>query len=172
MGICTRQGLGKLRHLDTHTLWIQQAVRLRRVDLRKVAGELNPADLMTKHSLGRERLEKLVTLHGCKYLDGRAETAPLLRHGSTDRTTTASADRAVDAIDIESVEDPIMPHLTHHDHDLDTLYPPIIAPADDMLDDLCEDTRDPIYQHGLDLAKEIQETMHVKGRVRRQQNDE
>ena len=26
IGICTRQGLGKVRHLDTHTLWIQQAV--------------------------------------------------------------------------------------------------------------------------------------------------
>ena len=25
MRICNRQGSGKLRHLDTHTLWIQQA---------------------------------------------------------------------------------------------------------------------------------------------------
>ena len=53
IGICTRQGLGKLRHLDTHTLWIQQAVRTGRVDLRKVLGEENPADLLTKHSLSR-----------------------------------------------------------------------------------------------------------------------
>ena len=56
IGICTRQGLGKLRHLDTHTLWIQHAVRLGRVDLRKVDGEVNPADLLTKHSFSRERL--------------------------------------------------------------------------------------------------------------------
>ena len=41
IGICSRQGLGKLRHLDTHTLWIQQAVRTKRVDLRKVLGERN-----------------------------------------------------------------------------------------------------------------------------------
>ena len=47
IGICNRQGLGKLRHLDTHTLWIQQAVRTGRVDLRKVLGEENPADLLT-----------------------------------------------------------------------------------------------------------------------------
>ena len=39
IGICSRQGLGKLRHCDTHTLWIQQAVRLGRVDLRNVDGE-------------------------------------------------------------------------------------------------------------------------------------
>ena len=61
-----------MQHLDTHTLWIQQAVRTGRVDLRKVLGEENPADLLTKHSLSRERLEKLVALHGCKYLVGRA----------------------------------------------------------------------------------------------------
>ena len=48
IGICSRQGLGKMRHLDTHTLWIQQAVRSRRVDLRKAQGESNPEDLITK----------------------------------------------------------------------------------------------------------------------------
>ena len=76
IGICSRQGLGKLRHLDTHTLWIQQAVRTGRVHLRKVLGEEDPADLLTTHSLSRERLEKLVALHGCKYFVGRAESAP------------------------------------------------------------------------------------------------
>ena len=91
IGICNRQGLGKLRHLDTHTLWIQQAVRTGRVDLRKVLGEDNPADLLTKHSLSRQRLEKLVALHGCKYLGGRAASAPMVREGETTRTTMASA---------------------------------------------------------------------------------
>ena len=87
IGICSRQGLGKLRHLDTHTLWIQQAVRTGRVDLRKVAGEVNPADLFTKHSLSQLRLEELVALHGCKYLGGRAESAPLTRTGVSSKTT-------------------------------------------------------------------------------------
>ena len=91
IGICNRQGLGKLRHLATHTLWIQQAVRNGRVDLRKVLGEENPADLLTKHSLSRQRLEKLVALHGCKYLGGRAASAPQVREGETTRTTMASA---------------------------------------------------------------------------------
>ena len=104
IGICTRQGLGKLRHLDTHTLWIQQAVRLGRVDLRKVAGEVNPADLLTKHSLSRDRMEKLVALHGCEYIDGRAESAPLTRGGTSDKTTMASYGSAVAAVD-GNVED-------------------------------------------------------------------
>ena len=38
IGICSRQGLGKLRHLDTHTLWVQQAVRTRRIELNKILG--------------------------------------------------------------------------------------------------------------------------------------
>ena len=63
LGICSRQGLGKLRHLDTHTLWVQQAVRSRRLELKKVLGEENPADLFTKHSISKDRLEKLVELY-------------------------------------------------------------------------------------------------------------
>ena len=51
IGVSSRQGLGKLRHLDTHTLWIQHSVRSGRVDLGNVIGEANPADLFTKHSL-------------------------------------------------------------------------------------------------------------------------
>ena len=56
IGICSRQGLGKLRHIDTHTLWVQQAVRTCRVDLKKVLGSENPADLPTKHNLSLENL--------------------------------------------------------------------------------------------------------------------
>ena len=62
IGICSRQGLGKLRHIDTHTLWVQQAVRSKRLEIKKVLGEENPADLLTKHSLSKDRLDKLVEL--------------------------------------------------------------------------------------------------------------
>ena len=91
IGICTRQGLGKLRHLDTRTLWTQQAVRTNKVDLKKVLGEENPADLLTKHSISRHRLESLVTLSGCKYIGGRAESAPTVREGTSGIVTMADA---------------------------------------------------------------------------------
>ena len=91
IGICSRQGLGKLRHLDTHTLWIQQAVRSRRIDLRKVPGESNPADLLTKHSLSRQRIEELVALFGCRYTDGRAASAPQVKKGQSQRVSMADA---------------------------------------------------------------------------------
>ena len=60
IGICQRQGIGKVRHLDTHTLWVQQAVRTGAIDIRKIPGEENPADLYTKHSLTKQRLDMLV----------------------------------------------------------------------------------------------------------------
>ena len=49
LGICGRQGLGKLRHIDTQCLWIQQRVWDRTVELVKVRGEENRADLFNKH---------------------------------------------------------------------------------------------------------------------------
>ena len=79
LGIASRLGLGKLRHLDTNTLWVQQAVRCKRLILRKVLGEENPADVFTKHIVGADKLGQLIQLYDCKYLQGRAESAPQLR---------------------------------------------------------------------------------------------
>ena len=45
IGICSRQGLGKLRHLECTTLWIQQRIRHGEFEVRKIAGEEIPADL-------------------------------------------------------------------------------------------------------------------------------
>ena len=48
MGICGRSGLGKLRHVQTHTLWVQERVKSGAIELRKVNWLVNPADLFTK----------------------------------------------------------------------------------------------------------------------------
>ena len=48
MGICGRQGLGKLRHIECHTLWVQQRLRQKYFELRRIRGVINPADLFTK----------------------------------------------------------------------------------------------------------------------------
>ena len=47
LGISTRSGLGKLRHLETHTLWVQEKVRTGAIQVRKVRGDVNLADLFT-----------------------------------------------------------------------------------------------------------------------------
>ena len=79
IGICGRQGLGRLRHIDTQCLWIQQRVRDGTVQLYKVRGEENPADLFTKHLTCQDRINNLLELFGCSHRDGRAEVAPKVR---------------------------------------------------------------------------------------------
>ena len=69
IGIASRQGLGKLRHLDTHTLWLQHALRANWFSLRKISGEVNPADLFTKHALSSDRLCRLVKLFDGQFLE-------------------------------------------------------------------------------------------------------
>ena len=79
IGMCSRQGLGKVRHLDTQIMWIQQRIRNHDIDLYKVLGEENPADLMTKASIPADRAEHLLELMGCVFEGGRPESAPTLR---------------------------------------------------------------------------------------------
>lgn len=102
LGICGRQGLGKLRHIDTQCLWIQQRVRDGTFSLYKVRGEDNPADLFTKHLVGSDRIEKLLGLFGCKYMDGRPKLAPALRDGygtGKGEVLTVNNDRWADIYD-------------------------------------------------------------------------
>ena len=80
MGICGRRGLGKLRHIDTQCLWIQQKVRRGDIELRKIRGEMNPADLFTTHLPGEDKIKSLVKLLACEFRGGRAATAPRLRN--------------------------------------------------------------------------------------------
>ena len=84
IGICQRHGLGRLRHIDTQALWMQQKVKDKLIELRKVRGEVNPADMFTNFLLSKERLDSLVNLFNCEFRDGRPEAAPLLRKADDD----------------------------------------------------------------------------------------
>ena len=48
IGVAGRQGLGKLRHLECHSLWVQQRLRRKEFRLLKVAGEANQADIVSE----------------------------------------------------------------------------------------------------------------------------
>ena len=49
IAISQRSGLGKLRHIQTQYLWLQERVSAKGVQLTKVVGTANPADMLTKH---------------------------------------------------------------------------------------------------------------------------
>ena len=49
IGMISRRGLGKVRHLDTNDLWLQGALRNGEIDVEKVDGYSNIADVLTKY---------------------------------------------------------------------------------------------------------------------------
>lgn len=57
-----RRGLGRMRHLEIRDLWLQKEVADGLLEVFKVKGDSNPADLMTKilsHGDIRKRMELL-----------------------------------------------------------------------------------------------------------------
>ena len=75
LGIIHRQGLGKLRHLDTSCLWVQQAARTKLIEYLKVLGDVNPADMLTKHLAEEPRSRHSATCN-LSWPAGRPAIAP------------------------------------------------------------------------------------------------
>ena len=76
-GIIHRAGLGKLRHLETGYLWLQAAVKAKKLQVRKVLGTENPADLLTKHLSSADMWKNIEKLHMGPE-DGRTQAVPLI----------------------------------------------------------------------------------------------
>ena len=77
LGITNRAGIGKVRHLRTQGWWVQEVRASGRIAYRKVLGQKNPADLLTKH-LGAGVIHRHCDTLNMRWVDGRAETAPTL----------------------------------------------------------------------------------------------
>ena len=77
LGIIGRTGLGKLRHIDTSYLWLQQESVKDKIAMRKVLGTENPADMNTK-GLNGDTIDKFIRMLGMEHREGRAELAPEL----------------------------------------------------------------------------------------------
>ena len=77
IGTARRRGLGRVRHLDAEDLWIQSKVRDGHVDLFKVKGSENPADILTKY-VSADLIYKMLLKMNLRFLDGRSPAAPEL----------------------------------------------------------------------------------------------
>lgn len=73
-GIIARRGIGKVRHLDTSNLWIQELAATKRVKHQKVGGTTNPADMMTK-DLPESDIREYIRMIGVGFAQGRADIA-------------------------------------------------------------------------------------------------
>ncbi|CAK0851674.1 unnamed protein product [Prorocentrum cordatum] len=74
IGIASRRGIGKIRHLHTQALWLQQAVADKRLSVVKTKGESNPANLPTKHVDGKTMWQHLADL-GFELRSGQSKLA-------------------------------------------------------------------------------------------------
>ncbi len=77
LGIVNRQGLGKLRHIRVQYLWLQGRVKDGDVEVHKVPGQANPADLLTKH-LAAHDMQRHLTKLCVEVRSDRAGSAPQL----------------------------------------------------------------------------------------------
>ena len=77
-GIATRKGLGKVKHLDTRTLWVQDKIDEGIVVVKKIGGDRNVADILTKY-LSSLKLRSLLADLPVTQLEGRHSLAPQLQ---------------------------------------------------------------------------------------------
>ncbi len=84
-----REGVGKVRHLDCRSLWLQRAVKELKLRIQKVSGPLNVADIGTKAHTEKElvRLREAVGLYDGEGLEdvpeltaGAIAQIPVARH--------------------------------------------------------------------------------------------
>lgn len=58
-GFSHREGLGKMRHIQTRYLWVQERVHAGHLKVLPVKGTQNPADVLTKPVSGQLRKKHL-----------------------------------------------------------------------------------------------------------------
>jgi hypothetical protein len=78
--VASRRGAGKIRHLDTRELWIQERVAKGDIVIEKVRGEDNVADGLTKH-VDKAKMEQFMKECGFVKKEGRHELSPALGEG-------------------------------------------------------------------------------------------
>ena len=74
IGMASRRGAGRIRHIHTPSLWLQRAISDRQVTLEKIRGDSNPADMGTKHLDGGQ-IRKYLALCGYRLLEGSSRLA-------------------------------------------------------------------------------------------------
>ena len=73
-GIANRRGAGRVRHIETRTLWLQRHITERRIISEREPGVSNPADLGTKHPDAR-KVKDIITFLGFAPREGASTIA-------------------------------------------------------------------------------------------------
>ena len=93
IGVMQRRGVGKIRHLDASTQWLQEKQLKQLMEVRKVHGLANAGDLMTKN-VPFEVIKKHLAAINCEWRDGRAQVAAQLhRVGAREQQKTPTDEK-------------------------------------------------------------------------------
>ena len=85
--IASRRGLGKVRHIETNQLWLQEKVTVGDIEVMKVPGGDNIADALTK-PVDNSKLEQHGLLMHQLFETGRHELAPKVESGEHEWSDT------------------------------------------------------------------------------------
>jgi hypothetical protein len=77
-GIASRKGVGRVRHIEVHQLWVQEKVSRGEIVINKVRGEDNIADILTKF-VDREKIDQAIKSAGLERREGRHDSMPQLQ---------------------------------------------------------------------------------------------
>ena len=83
-GSANRLGVGKIRHIETNQLWLQQKVREKEISIEKIPGKENWADALTKPVDGTT-LEWHRKALACEIGNGRHELMPRADAGNVEQ---------------------------------------------------------------------------------------
>ena len=72
IGVVSRRGAGKLRHVRVGQLWVQEKAESGELQYRKVRGDQNPSDALTKPLTGKE-VERYMAMMNIEKRSGRAQ---------------------------------------------------------------------------------------------------
>ena len=75
-GIAKRRGLGKQRHVDLQSLWIQEKMAQGAFQLNPISGKENPSGLLTKH-LSSHCIQSCLGFMNCEFRTGKSEVPQL-----------------------------------------------------------------------------------------------
>ena len=85
--MASRRGLGKVRHIATHKLWIQDAVLKGRLVITKLKNTFNIIDVLTKY-LDKWALDEAAAPLERHYEEGHSPVAPSIGHLEEDEIIT------------------------------------------------------------------------------------
>ena len=77
IGIASRRGTGKVRHIEVNQLWLQDKVMRNDIELAKVRTDQNPADALTKY-VDWDAINKHMGYVAMRYESGRHPDMPIV----------------------------------------------------------------------------------------------